>query len=122
MSRFLIALPVLALGVFCPPAQAQVAVKAPSFVNEVTPLLTKMGCNQGACHGKGTGQNGFRLSLRGFAPEQDYKWVTREFDGRRLDPAKPEESLLLRKATGQTPHEGGRVFAPGSREHGLLLA
>ena len=58
----------------------------------------------------------------GFAPEQDYKWITREFSGRRLDPTRPEESLLLRKATGQTPHEGGRVFAPGSREYELLLA
>ncbi len=81
-----------------------------------------MGCNQGACHGKGAGQNGFRLSLRGFAPEQDHKWITREFSGRRLDPTKPEESLILRKATGQTPHEGGRVFAPGSREYDLMLA
>ncbi len=85
------------------------------------PLLTKAGCNQGACHGKGAGQNGFRLSLRGYAPDQDYRWITREFDGRRIDPTNPEESLLLRKATGQTPHEGGRLFAPGSREYELLL-
>jgi hypothetical protein len=93
----------------------------PSFNTEVVPLLTKAGCNQGACHGKGSGQNGFKLSLRGFAPEQDYKWITREFSGRRLDRTRPEESLLLRKATGQTPHEGGRLFAPGSREYKLLL-
>jgi len=94
----------------------------PSFNTEIIPLLTKSGCNQGACHGKGAGQNGFRLSLRGFAPDQDYKWLTREFNGRRIDSAKPEESLLLRKATGQTPHEGGRVFSPVSREYDLLLA
>jgi hypothetical protein len=93
----------------------------PSFNSEIVPLLTKAGCNQGACHGKGAGQNGFRLSLRGFAPDQDYLWITREFSGRRLDPTKPEESLLLRKATGLTPHEGGRIFAPGSREYELLL-
>jgi hypothetical protein len=74
----------------------------------------------GACHGKGAGQNGFRLSLRGFAPEQDHKWITREFDGRRVDRTRPEESLLLRKATGQTAHEGGRLFSPGSREYQLL--
>ncbi len=92
----------------------------PSFVTEVTPLMTKAGCNQGACHGKGSGQNGFRLSLRGFAPEQDHKWITREFSGRRIDFTTPEESLLLRKATGQTPHEGGRLFTPGSREYTLL--
>jgi hypothetical protein len=94
----------------------------PSFLNEVVPVLTRAGCNQGACHGKGAGQNGFRLSLRGYAPEQDHRWLTREFDGRRLDPTRPEESLLLKKATAQTPHEGGRLFAVGSREYNLLLA
>ena len=98
------------------------AADAPSFTTDVIPLLTKAGCNAGACHGKGSGQNGFRLSLRGFAPEQDYKWITREFSGRRIDRTKPEESLLLRKATGQTPHEGGRLFAPSSREYELLLS
>ena len=45
----------------------------PSFVNDVEPILTRYGCNQGACHGKGAGQNGFRLSLRGYAPEMDYQ-------------------------------------------------
>src|SRR6476620_10043907 len=82
------------------------AAEVPSFLNEVVPLLTKAGCNQGACHGKGAGQNGFRLSLRGFAPDQDFRSLTREFDGRRIDPTKPEDSLLLLKATGQVPHEG----------------
>jgi hypothetical protein len=95
---------------------------SPSFNTQIIPLLTKGGCNQGSCHGKGSGQNGFRLSLRGFAADQDYKWIVREFSGRRLDPVSPEESLLLRKASGQTPHEGGRVFAPGSREYNLLLS
>jgi hypothetical protein len=102
-------------------SSTSLAADTPSFNTEVIPLLTKAGCNQGACHGKGSGQNGFRLSLRGFAPDQDYKWITREFSGRRVDRTKPEESLLLRKATGQTPHEGGRLFAPGSREYQLLL-
>lgn len=97
------------------------AADVPSFNTDVMPLLTKAGCNQGACHGKGNGQNGFRLTLRGFAPDQDYKWITREFSGRRLDRTKPEESLLLRKATGLTPHEGGRLFSTASREYKLLL-
>ncbi|HSQ57790.1 MAG TPA: DUF1549 domain-containing protein, partial [Gemmata sp.] len=96
--------------------------KPPSFNTEIVPLFTKMGCNAGNCHGKGVGQNGFRLSLRGYAPEMDYQSLTREFGGRRLDPSKPDESLLLRKATGKTPHEGGRVIVPGSREHQLLIA
>ncbi|MFM8274892.1 MAG: DUF1549 domain-containing protein [Gemmata sp.] len=97
------------------------AAEVPSFANEVMPLLTKAGCNQGACHGKGAGQNGFRLSLRGFAPDQDYKWITREFAGRRIDRTDPAASLLLRKATGETPHEGGRLFPASSREYMLLL-
>lgn len=102
-------------------ASPSVAADVPSFNTDVMPLLTKAGCNQGACHGKGSGQNGFRLSLRGFAPDQDYKWITREFSGRRIDRTAPEESLFLRKATGQTPHEGGRLFSPQSREYALLL-
>jgi len=94
---------------------------APSFTTEIVPLLTKVGCNAGTCHGKGAGQNGFRLSLRGYAPEQDYNWITHELGGRRIDRTSPEESLILRKATGRTPHEGGRVIAPASREYQLLL-
>jgi hypothetical protein len=116
MPRFAYALAALVAG-----SSPSLAADTPSFSTDVIPLLTKAGCNQGACHGKGSGQNGFRLSLRGFAPEQDYKWITREFSGRRIDRTRPEESLLLRKATGQTPHEGGRLFAPGSREYRLLL-
>jgi hypothetical protein len=108
-----------AVALCAPPVSS--AADAPSFNTNVVPLLTKAGCNQGSCHGKGSGQNGFRLSLRGFAPDQDYRWITREFSGRRIDRTKPEESLLLRKATGQTPHEGGRLFAPGGREYTLLL-
>jgi hypothetical protein len=93
-----------------------------SFLNDVVPILTRQGCNQGACHGKGSGQNGFRLSLRGYAPETDHRWITREFAGRRIDTAVPEDSLLLLKPTGQSPHEGGRIFDPSSREYKLLLA
>ena len=79
----------------------------PSFLNDVMPLLTKQGCNQGACHGKGSGQNGFALSLRGYDPDADFKRLTRELDARRIDPAQPERSLLLLKATGTASHEGG---------------
>jgi hypothetical protein len=109
------------LAVICAAPGSFAAEKPPSFLNEVVPLLTKAGCNQGSCHGKGAGQNGFRLSLRGYAPEQDYRSLTREFDGRRIHPSKPEDSLLLLKATAQAPHEGGRIFSPGSPEYNLLL-
>jgi hypothetical protein len=120
MRRFAYALAaVIAAGA---PTPVGAAEPAPSFLNEIVPVLTRAGCNQGACHGKGAGQNGFRLSLRGYAPDQDHRWLTREFDGRRIDPTHPEASLILRKATGQTPHEGGRLFAVGSREYNLLLA
>ena len=94
----------------------------PSFVNDIEPILTRYGCNQGACHGKGAGQNGFRLSLRGYAPELDHGWIVKEQEGRRVSLVVPEDSLLLRKALGQVPHGGGRVFAPRSKAHQLLLA
>ena len=102
-------------------ASAVRAKAPPSFVNDVVPLFTRYGCNQGACHGKGAGQNGFRLSLRGYAPELDYRWLTREFSGRRICTDVPEKSLLLRKPTGLASHEGGKVFDFGSREYNVLL-
>ncbi len=108
---------VLLLAAGLPPARAA----APSFLNDVEPLFTRVGCNSGACHGKGAGQNGFRLSLRGYAPELDYGWITREYEGRRISLAAPEDSLLLRKPLGQASHGGGKLFAPGSREHRVLF-
>jgi hypothetical protein len=86
----------------------------------VVPIFTRMGCNQGACHGKGAGQNGFRLSLRGYAPEMDHYSLTREFLGRRCDPTNPEDSLLLRKATSQANHEGGKLFDADSPAYRVL--
>lgn len=81
---------------------------AVSFRNDVLPILTKAGCNAGTCHAKaGGGQNGFQLSLLGFEPTEDFEAIVKEARGRRLFRAVPRESLLLRKATGQTPHGGG---------------
>src|SRR5262249_29434217 len=80
-----------------------------------------LGCNQGGCHGKAAGQNGFRLSLRGFAPELDYEWITREMAGRRIDLASPASSLLLLKPMAVAPHEGGQVLQADSREYRTLL-
>ena len=93
----------------------------PSFRQEVEPVLTRLGCNQGACHGKLAGQNGFKLSLRGYAPELDYAWITRDVLGRRINPADPARSLLVTKAVGATPHEGGVRMVPGDRYHQLLV-
>lgn len=123
MLRYAIAT-LLAVSPLCGVVSAgePVSESAPSFLNDVVPILTKQGCNQGACHGKGAGQNGFRLSLRGYAPELDHAWITKEFSGRRVDPAVPQQSLLLTKATADAPHEGGKLFAVGSREYTTLLA
>ena len=93
-----------------------------SFLNDVQPVLTRFGCNSGGCHGKLAGQNGFRLSLRGFAPDWDHQWLARESRGRRLNPASPELSLLLRKAVGDLPHGGGQRFDRGSEAYRLLSA
>jgi hypothetical protein len=87
----------------------------PSFSQEILPILTRSGCNMGGCHGRLAGQNGFRLSLRGYAPEWDHNWMTQEVNGRRVDFAFPEYSLLLQKPSGGMPHDGGTRFRPHSR-------
>ena len=97
------------------------AADVPSFSQDVLPILTKAGCNAGGCHGKLAGQNGFRLSLRGFAPEWDYDWITSDVNGRRVNYAFPEQSLLMQKATGAVAHEGGRRFREGSPEWQTLM-
>jgi hypothetical protein len=92
-----------------------------NFTNEVVPILSKLGCNGGGCHGKSGGQNGFALSLMGFVPEMDYQALVNEGRGRRLFPAAPEHSLLLRKATGATGHGGGKRLATDAPEYKLLV-
>lgn len=96
------------------------AVPAMSFRNDVQAVLMRAGCNSGACHGSAQGKNGFRLSLFGFDPPSDYIHLTRELRGRRLNPAKPEESLMLMKATGQVDHEGGTRFEADSELYDML--
>jgi hypothetical protein len=91
-----------------------------NFANQVEPVLTKLGCNSGGCHGKIQGQNGFRLSLLGFDPEMDYMTLVKESRGRRLFPAAPDRSLFLEKAAGVVPHGGGKRTDVGSEEYKLL--
>ncbi|HYE98362.1 MAG TPA: Ig-like domain-containing protein, partial [Planctomycetota bacterium] len=93
---------------------------ARSFRNHVQPVLARFGCSTGACHGAAAGKNGFRLSLRGYDDEGDYRALTRHAMGRRIDLADPSASLLLGKATGAVPHKGGVRFDPGSREFHVL--
>ena len=91
-----------------------------NFPNQVVPIFTKLGCNSGGCHGKASGQNGFKLSLLGFEPELDYMTLVKEGRGRRLMPASPDHSLLLMKASGQIAHGGGRKMEPNSEEYKVL--
>ncbi len=93
-----------------------------SFKNEIVPIFTKLGCNGGGCHGKAGGQNGFRLSLLGFVPEDDYEYLVKESRGRRLFPAAPAESLLVQKAIGRMPHGGGKRLDAESHEYRLLVS
>jgi len=100
---------------------SEFAVPRPvNFANQVVPILTKLGCNAGGCHGKASGQNGFRLSLFGFEPTFDYEALVKEGRGRRLFPAKPEQSLLLTKATATVPHGGGKRLIPDSHEYRVI--
>ncbi|MBI1324859.1 DUF1549 domain-containing protein [bacterium] len=91
-----------------------------SFRREVLPLLTKLGCNSGPCHGNLTGKGGLKLSLRGENPATDWFTLTHEASGRRLSRNRPEASLLLAKPSGEIPHEGGVKFKPGDVAFGTL--
>jgi hypothetical protein len=91
-----------------------------NFGNQVVPIFTKLGCNAGGCHGKASGQNGFKLSLLGFDPALDYDALVKEARGRRLFPASPDQSLLLLKATGTIAHAGGKRIEVGSDEYKLI--
>ena len=91
------------------------------FRTEVMPLLSKHGCNAGGCHGKASGQNGFKLSLFGFDTDFDFAAITKEARGRRLFPASPDQSLFLLKAAGKVPHGGGKRLAPESSDYQVVL-
>ena len=91
------------------------------FPNDVLPHLTRLGCNAGTCHGSATGQKGFKLSLLGYDSEFDWRAITRDLRGRRIDLAQPELSLVLRKPTKQLPHGGEKVLARDSDSYRAIL-
>lgn len=91
-----------------------------NFTNQIVPIFTKLGCNGGGCHGKASGQNGFKLSLLGFYPDEDYEYLVRETRGRRLFPSAPGDSLLLLKAIGKSPHGGGKRMDVNSYEYRMI--
>ncbi len=92
-----------------------------NFANQVVPLFTKFGCNAGGCHGKASGQNGFKLSLLGFEPEEDFEYIVKENRGRRILPSAPAHSMLLLKVSGGMPHGGGKKIDVDSPPYRVLL-
>lgn len=90
------------------------------FQTDVIPILTKLSCNSGGCHGKATGQNGFKLSLLGFEPDGDYEAIVHESRGRRVFLNSAAQSLLLLKATSKVPHGGGKRLDEASDDYRLL--
>jgi hypothetical protein len=92
------------------------------FDRHVASLFGRLGCNAGACHGSFQGRGGLTLSLFGHDPARDYATLTRGAMGRRIDLIDPDRSLMLRKPTGQVPHEGGQRFQVGSWEYRVIRA
>jgi hypothetical protein len=92
-----------------------------SFKLDVMPVFLRAGCNAGSCHGAARGKDGFRLSLFGFDPDGDHHRLTREFNGRRVNLAIPQDSLLLQKACGKVPHTGGQRIKEGDEYHAAIV-
>ncbi len=91
-----------------------------SFRNHVQSVLSKSGCNMGACHGALAGKGGFKLSLRGYDPDADFRTLTRQARGRRVVPSDPGRSLMLTKPSGAIPHKGGLRFDVDSLEYRVI--
>lgn len=90
------------------------------FIQDVNPVMTKVGCNQGTCHGAKDGKGGFKLSLRGYDPEYDLRSLTDDMASRRVTIASPDDSLMLLKAIAEVPHEGGRRVEVDAKYHQIL--
>ena len=91
-----------------------------SFVQDVMPTMSKLGCNAGTCHGSAQGKNGFKLSLRGYDPVFDHLSLTDDLSARRFNRAMPEQSLMLLKPSASVPHVGGMLIKPGEPQYELL--
>ena len=91
------------------------------FDNEIMPVITKAGCNTGACHGAAIGRGGFKLSLYGGDPESDYRSIVLDLEGRRVNLARPDESLIVLKPTESIEHEGGYRLEDDGAGAELLL-
>ncbi len=93
---------------------------ATDFIRDVEPILAKVGCNMGTCHGAQQGRKGFKLSLRGYDPIYDYRALVDDVSGRRFNRANPSDSLMLLKPTQGVPHEGGFLFDEESRSYKII--
>src|SRR5499433_2396617 len=118
---------VVAAGVYLwaiVPLAAQQDVQRPrvTFLRDVAPILNKVGCTAGACHGAAKGKNGFKLSLRGYDPQFDYHALLYDMSGRRFNRADPARSLMLAKPTQQVAHGGGLRIEIGSRYYNTILS
>jgi hypothetical protein len=103
------------------PVEVKDAKPAPvSFVREIQPSMSKVGCNAGTCHGAQEGKNGFKLTLRGYDPELDYFALVDDLSGRRFNRSVPSQSLMLLKPTQGVPHVGGFLFDEDSRYYKLI--
>jgi WD40 repeat protein/mono/diheme cytochrome c family protein len=94
--------------------------KPVSYVRDVMPVISRLGCNGGTCHGAKDGKEGFKLSLRGYDPIYDVRAWTDDLKARRINLASPDNSLLLLKATGAVPHIAGQLTTPGSKYYQIL--
>ena len=86
----------------------------------MNPVISRLGCNNGTCHGSQKGRNGFKLSLRGYDPLFDHQALTDDLAARRFNRVVPDQSLLLLKAIGRIPHGGGAQTGPGESYYQLL--
>ncbi len=92
------------------------------FIRDVNPVMSKLGCNQGTCHGSAQGKNGFKLSLRGYDPIFDVRALTDDHASRHVNLASPDDSMMVQKPTGAAPHVGGQLFKPGEAYYQILRA
>jgi WD40 repeat protein/mono/diheme cytochrome c family protein len=90
------------------------------FSHDVAPVLSRLGCNAGTCHGSAQGKNGFKLSLRGYDPLFDVRALTDDHAARRINLASPDDSMMLLKPTAAVPHIGGGLIQPGEPYYEIL--
>ncbi|MEM8734637.1 MAG: DUF1549 domain-containing protein, partial [Planctomycetota bacterium] len=93
---------------------------ATDFTRDVNPILSRLGCNSGTCHGAQAGKNGFKLSLRGYDPIEDLRALSDDLSSRRLNASAPDSSLMLLKPIGVVPHEGGVLLTEDSVHYATL--